>query len=92
MTQKRKLPSYAYKDEVITKINNEMTSKGVYELLPYEVPWRDRRPELERRGYFLRERYQDGWNPSWLGTNIDPFFCEDSIYLFVSRLFLFTSL
>ncbi|EGO02257.1 hypothetical protein SERLA73DRAFT_48387 [Serpula lacrymans var. lacrymans S7.3] len=41
--------------------------------------WRDRQPYLASRGYMLRPRYHAGWKPSWLGTNVDPEYCEDSI-------------
>lgn len=27
--------------------------------------WRDLQPWLERCGYLLRERYREGWVPSW---------------------------
>ncbi|EPQ58922.1 hypothetical protein GLOTRDRAFT_109463 [Gloeophyllum trabeum ATCC 11539] len=41
--------------------------------------WRDRQPYLASRGYMLRPRYRAGWKPSWIGTNVDPEFCEDAI-------------
>ncbi|TDL18398.1 hypothetical protein BD410DRAFT_816219 [Rickenella mellea] len=40
--------------------------------------WRDHAKVLEGHGYILRSRYQPGWQPSWVGTDIQPAFCEDS--------------
>ncbi|KII88223.1 hypothetical protein PLICRDRAFT_175846 [Plicaturopsis crispa FD-325 SS-3] len=34
---------------------------------------------FKKRGYILRRRYEPNWTPSWLGTNLDPLSCEDSI-------------
>ncbi|KII93067.1 hypothetical protein PLICRDRAFT_378476 [Plicaturopsis crispa FD-325 SS-3] len=57
----------------------EDTENGRYDLMPAEEMWRDLRPTLEARGYRLRPRYDANWKPSWLGTHIDPHWCEDSI-------------
>ncbi|KII93048.1 hypothetical protein PLICRDRAFT_170843 [Plicaturopsis crispa FD-325 SS-3] len=58
---------------------SEETKNGRYDLMPIEEIWRDLGPTLRRRGYRLRPRYDADWRPSWLGTNIEPFWCEDSI-------------
>ena len=84
MTTHRKPPSYVFLSREAVKLYEEQTRKGVYNLLPSEVRWRDRQPELRRRGYQLRRRYQMDWKPSWIGTNKDPEFCEDSVFLMVS--------
>lgn len=55
------------------------TENGRYDLMPAEEMWKDLRPTLEARGYRLRPRYDANWKPSWLGTLIDPHWCEDSI-------------
>lgn len=44
-----------------------------------EKIWRDRYTFLLGRGLELRPRYQPGWTPSWLGTTLDPAYCDDSI-------------
>ncbi|KAH9924130.1 hypothetical protein B0H21DRAFT_765006 [Amylocystis lapponica] len=59
----------------------DATRDGLYDLLTTEefggtdnfscLPWLS-----------LRPRFRPGWSPSWLGTNKDPMFCEDSILLF----------
>jgi hypothetical protein len=49
------------------------------ELTEDEELWRDRYSFLLDRGLQLRVRYEPGWTPSWLGTNLDPTTCEDSI-------------
>jgi hypothetical protein len=46
---------------------------------PGERLWCDRQPFLAERGYTLRSRYRPGWKPSWVGTTINPAYCEDSI-------------
>lgn len=66
-------------NEQVLELYAELTLQGAYHLLPYEEDWKARRPFLESRGYELRPRYSQDWWPSWIGTNINPFFCEDSI-------------
>lgn len=83
MTDNRRLPSYAFLPPDAAQRQAERTRTGGFKLLPSEVKWRDRQPALEQRGYTLRSRYQKDWEPSWQGTNIDPDFCEDSIFLMV---------
>ncbi|KII93066.1 hypothetical protein PLICRDRAFT_35234 [Plicaturopsis crispa FD-325 SS-3] len=57
----------------------EGTQNGDFDLQDVELEWRDLHPTLRRRGYCLRPRYNADWKPSWVGTNIDPYWCEDSI-------------
>lgn len=66
-------------NEQVLELYAELTLQGEYHLLPYEELWKARRPFLESKGYELRPRYSEHWWPSWIGTNINPFFCEDSI-------------
>ena len=60
---------------------------GGFSLSPSEIRWRDRQPDLEKRGYILRSRYSPDWKPSWLGTDLNPFFCEDGIISLVKSTF-----
>ena len=86
-TQK-KLPRYAIlHDESAIQRAAQTTLSGVYDLDPSEVQWRERQPTLETRGYALRKRYRPEWTPSWIGTNLKPLFCEDSVILAVSTRF-----
>ena len=64
------------------------TEEDVWNLLPHETLWQDRYTFLRAHGYQLRPRFSPNWTPSWLGTNLDPFFCEDSIYSWVSQYIL----
>ncbi len=91
MPDTSRLPAYAYLSPEATERHAEQTRRGLYSLLPSEIKWRDRQPELRRRGYTLRARYAQGWDPSWMGTNIDPHFCEDAVVLLasLSPIFLF---
>jgi hypothetical protein len=66
-------------NEEVLELYAELTLQGEYHLLPYEQAWKSRRPFLESKGYELRPRYGEDWWPSWIGTDINPFFCEDSI-------------
>lgn len=66
-------------NEQVLELYAELTLQGEYHLLPYEEDWKARRPFLESKGYELRPRYTEDWWPSWIGTDINPFFCEDSI-------------
>lgn len=85
ITQKR-LPRYAIlRDESSIKLAAQSTHEGVYNLHPAELEWRDRQPALNSRGYLLRKRYSPDWKPSWLGTNLEPMYCEDSVLLQVSK-------
>nr|VWP01471.1 N/A [Ganoderma boninense] len=79
------LPRYAYLDPKGVQFEAEITREGVYDLLPIEVEWQKRQQFLDRKGYKLRRRYQPGWTPSWVQTNLNPTYCEDSILLNVSR-------
>ncbi|KAI0645028.1 kinase-like domain-containing protein [Trametes meyenii] len=74
-----KLPSYVFLPPEFAQWNAEQTRKGLYGLLTSEIAWRDRYDFLYRRGYKLRPRYHPEWKPSWMGTNVSPEFCEDSI-------------
>ncbi|KAI8970998.1 kinase-like protein [Trametes punicea] len=75
------LPSYVYLSERSVDHYTRSTLKGHYGLLPAEVFWRERQQFLHDAGYILRPRYWPDWRPSWLGTNLRPTFCEDSIVL-----------
>ena len=46
---------------------------------PQESKWRDLYHFLFNRGLELRPRYRPGWVPSWLGTDLSPWACEDGI-------------
>lgn len=59
----------------------QATNAGYYNLLPGEKPWRDRQPFLKKLGYLLRPRYSPDWKPSWIGTTLQPAYCEDSVML-----------
>ncbi|KAI0944014.1 hypothetical protein AcV7_001949 [Taiwanofungus camphoratus] len=76
-----RLPSYVFVTPEQAQRYRISTLKGIYSLSPAEKLWRDRQPYFERCGYSLRPRYHPDWSPSWLDTNLDPIFCEDSIML-----------
>ena len=50
----------------------------------YEDAWTSRYEMLESYGYRLRPRFRPGWVPSWHGTDLNPFDCEDGHFHFVS--------
>lgn len=64
----------------------KLTREGVFKLSPKEQGWQARQRYLENHGYMLRPRYTPGWKPSWIDTNYDPLFCEDSFMLVVCSL------
>ncbi|KAI0077842.1 hypothetical protein K474DRAFT_1707023 [Panus rudis PR-1116 ss-1] len=74
-----RLPAYATCGPERAAFYAQRTENGDYDLMPWEIAWRDRAAYLQGRGYVLRPRYQPGWTPSWINTNRDPHFCEDSI-------------
>ncbi|THH04862.1 hypothetical protein EW146_g10061 [Bondarzewia mesenterica] len=74
-----RFPSYALLSPEQLKVYQAATERGLFNLLPDEVYWRDRYDLLLSHGYRLRPRYHPEWKPSWIGTRIDPTFCEDSI-------------
>ncbi|TBU39410.1 kinase-like domain-containing protein [Dichomitus squalens] len=76
-----RLPRYAYVDAESAARHAKDTEDGLYRLLPGEIYWKDRYFFLDGCGYTLRPRYHPEWRPSWIGTNRDPMFCEDSITL-----------
>ena len=75
----QKPPYTRTQDENIISSIQKDTSKGRWDLNESERWWRDRYNFLLRRGYSLRPRFRPGWTPSWLGTNVLPFYCEDSL-------------
>ena len=85
MTDDKPLPSYAYLSPEDIKGYAELTERGTYDLLPAEILWKDRYKALETRGYVLRSRYHPDWSPSWVGTDRDPTYCEDSVSINVSN-------
>ena len=90
VTQNRLPRAAIFYDESQIELVAQHTQRGVYGLHRYEVHWRDRQPALNERGYILRRRYAPDWTPSWLGTNMNPFYCEDSISSRVIATFLVT--
>ncbi len=74
----RPLPRHAYLSDEAAERSSRTTEMGVYSLLPSECFWQKRQLYLQQHGYLLRPRYNPSWKPSWLGTNLDPSFCEDS--------------
>lgn len=77
--KKAQIPPYAIcSPEQAAKYARDF-EQGRWHLLIDEVFWRERYNFLRDCGYQLRPRLAPEWTPSWLGTNRDPFFCEDSI-------------
>jgi len=68
---------YRYFDQDHIEFVQEETRNGAWALMDVEIFWRDHFEMLKRRGYLLRPRFRPGWTPSWLGTNLDPFLCDD---------------
>lgn len=75
----QKLPSYALCTPEEVEEYARDTAEGHWKLLPHETFWRERYLFLESKRYKLRPRFNPAWKPSWLGTNRDPDFCEDSV-------------
>ncbi|KAI0629607.1 kinase-like domain-containing protein [Trametes polyzona] len=59
----------------------KLTREGLFKLTEAEQTWHQRYRYLQANGYLLRPRYAPGWKPSWINTNDDPLFCEDSVTL-----------
>ena len=78
-TDHAQLPGYTKLPPHIVELYARLTRDGNYDYTKAERVWMTLQPTLNARGYYLRPRYRDNWTPSWLGTNIDPTFCEDSI-------------
>lgn len=78
-TQPSRLPYYVYLTEDAAQIYDKSTRAGNYALSPDELWWSARESCLSTAGYTLRQRYRANWRPSWLGTRLNPLFCEDSI-------------
>lgn len=77
------LPTYRAarvdRPEDIAKFTALTLEGRIFDLTEDEIWWRDHYHSLLRHGYRLRHRLRPGWKPSWLGTNIDPFHCEDAL-------------
>lgn len=83
---KNRLPIYAVASAAEAERYAIGTQNGHYALSVAEKFWRDRYTYLRGAGYVLRPRYNPSWSPSWIGTNLVPTFCEDSILLIASIL------
>lgn len=69
------------------KLYEDLTFKDrIFDLSKEEQWWADRYETFLRKGYQLRRRYSPGWKPSWIGTNINPFACEDAYRTIVSTV------
>jgi len=44
-----------------------------------EKRWSNNYHFLQGKGYVLRPRYHPDWTASWLGTNCNQDYCEDSV-------------
>lgn len=78
-------PRHAYtQSSVRVEHFQALILQGVYDLNQNEEWWRDQYGLLLSRGYKLRRRFRPDWTPSWLGTNLLPLHCEDSIRQIVS--------
>jgi len=86
MDDYERYPQHMRGSEARQQLWNNATAEGVFGLTTEEKRWRDRRPFLESKGYMLRKRYQVGWTPSWIGTDISPWRMEDSKTLMVRFL------
>ena len=75
----KRLPRYAIVSDEAVEYYARATQQGVFDLSPSERFWQQRLQYLQQHGYLLRPRYSPDWKPSWLGTSVDPSFCEDSI-------------
>ena len=84
--KKKPLPRYAVLSDDALACSERTTQLGAYNLIPSELFWQARHRHLEEYGYLLRPRYKPGWKPSWIGTNLDPDFCEDSIMSIVGTI------
>lgn len=65
---------------------DKRTRDGFYDLNSGELWWKDRYQVLLDHGYQLRPRHRPGWVPSWKDTDLNPVFCEDSMWNNVSDL------
>ncbi|KAI0365092.1 kinase-like protein [Pilatotrama ljubarskyi] len=77
--QGKRLPHYVFVSEEQAERYRCSTLKGNYGLIPSEIFWKDRHKYLLDNGLVLRPRYWPNWEPSWVGTRLDPIYCEDSI-------------
>ncbi|KAI0365105.1 hypothetical protein BV20DRAFT_1056735 [Pilatotrama ljubarskyi] len=79
--RQKRLPNHAVLDDDSVERYAKLTREGLFNLMPKELFWEAHYNYLKDHGYQLRPRYTPGWKPSWIGTNLDPTFCEDSIML-----------
>lgn len=65
----------------------KMTEGGEFERNIFELWWADHYHILLSHGYRLRRRYRPDWTPSWLGTDVYPYYCDDCLES-IASLFL----
>lgn len=65
----------------------QITERGEFERNIFELWWADHYHILLSHGYRLRRRYRPDWTPSWLGTDVSPYYCDDCLES-IASLFL----
>lgn len=85
-SDKVRYPAYKRMSPANVERFAEFTAQGHYKLLRAELFWKEQQPVLLAHGYMLRARFRPSWTPTWLGTNIHPYFCEDSRHHRVSQI------
>ncbi|EJD48797.1 hypothetical protein AURDEDRAFT_60604 [Auricularia subglabra TFB-10046 SS5] len=79
-------PSTRAVTQAIAAIWKEGAEQGVYHLTDQERFWAELQPYLLSKGYRLHQRYAPGWEPVWVGTDINPAVFEDSVMLPLPRV------
>ncbi|EJD48801.1 hypothetical protein AURDEDRAFT_101422, partial [Auricularia subglabra TFB-10046 SS5] len=79
-------PSTRARDPRFTALWKKAADAGLYNLTESEQFWASLHPYLLSKGYRLRPRYAPGWEPIWIGTDIDPKLFEDSVPSFLPRV------
>ncbi|KAI0060102.1 hypothetical protein BV25DRAFT_1839864 [Artomyces pyxidatus] len=57
-----------------------------YGLRELERGWQFLQPFIHENGYVLRPRYWPGWKGSWVGNDLNPLACEDSIVVVILKI------
>ncbi|KAK7435430.1 hypothetical protein VKT23_019691 [Stygiomarasmius scandens] len=66
-------------DYRLPPLGEELEEEELGSLRPDEIWWRDHSSWLGDKGYTLRQRYNPGWIPSWLGTGRPNILFEDGL-------------
>ena len=71
------IPEARFRDAFQVEKYRKITEEGDFDRFDNEIWWAEHYQLLLSHGYRLRYRFRPNWTPSWLGTDVIPYYCDD---------------